>query len=405
VSDSRRQRGSGRDGSEVDASRFLPGQILAERFYWEAVRPVLDMHYPALVHSAALLGSGSEVLGCDTPLSMDHDWAPRGLLFLSEEDEAAHGKRIGELLGRELPHEFLGHPVDLLRSGHTATAMTRPVAEGQVQHAVNVQTVAAFCRCQLGFDPRIGMNTVDWLVVPQQRLLGVSAGRVFYDGLSELGPLRERLRYYPDDVWLALLAAQWRRIDQEEPLMARCGDVGDDLGSRVVAARQARELMRLCFLIERRYWPYTKWFATAFSKLDCAARVGPHLAAALAADDWHARERSLGEAYVAVAEMHNELGVSDPVPVELSPFHDRPYLVIHAGRFFESLRDRIREPILAEAALTGCVDQFADSTDVLSYPLHYARFRHFFTTVPDAAIEPTITGSVLCGRGSVGGGA
>jgi len=32
-------------------------------FYREAVKPILNKDYPGLVYSAALLGSGSEVLG------------------------------------------------------------------------------------------------------------------------------------------------------------------------------------------------------------------------------------------------------------------------------------------------------------------------------------------------------
>jgi hypothetical protein len=40
------------------------------------------------------------------------------------------------------------------------------------------------------------------------------------------------------------------------------------LGSRIVAARQVRELMRPGFLLERNYWPYPKWFGTAFGRLE-----------------------------------------------------------------------------------------------------------------------------------------
>ena len=36
---------------------------------------------------------------------------------------------------------------------------------------------------------------------------------------------------------------------------------------RIVTARMAEKLMRLCFLIERRYAPYSKWFGAAFSRL------------------------------------------------------------------------------------------------------------------------------------------
>jgi hypothetical protein len=160
--------------------------------------------------------------------------------------------------------------------------------------------------------------------------------------------------------------------------MARCGDVGDDLGSRVVAARQARELMRLCFLIERRYWPYAKWFGTAFARLASAARIGPHLSAALAAESWPERERALSGAYSVAAELHNALGVTPPIETTVSPFYDRPYLVIHSGRCVDALLQRIVDPLLREVAMTGCVDQFADSTDVLSYPERYGRLRALF---------------------------
>jgi len=56
---------------------FIPGLELSRRFYWEAVRPVLDAEFPGLRHSAALIGTGSEVLGFDTPMSSDHHWGPR----------------------------------------------------------------------------------------------------------------------------------------------------------------------------------------------------------------------------------------------------------------------------------------------------------------------------------------
>lgn len=42
---------------------FVPGLELSRSFYEEVVRPLLDDAFPGLVHSAALLGPGSEVLG------------------------------------------------------------------------------------------------------------------------------------------------------------------------------------------------------------------------------------------------------------------------------------------------------------------------------------------------------
>ena len=48
---------------------FVPGLELSRAFYQEAVAPILAMAFPDLRYSAALIGSGSEVLGYDTERS------------------------------------------------------------------------------------------------------------------------------------------------------------------------------------------------------------------------------------------------------------------------------------------------------------------------------------------------
>ena len=79
---------------------FINGIELSRIFYEEAVRPILDAHFPNLPHSAALLGPGSDVLGYDTPQSRDHDWGPRLLLFLSADDHKAYRDDVDQLLRR-----------------------------------------------------------------------------------------------------------------------------------------------------------------------------------------------------------------------------------------------------------------------------------------------------------------
>ena len=81
-------------------SAFVPGLELSRQFYGEVVRPVLDARFPDLPHSAALLGRGSEVLGFDDEMSTDHDWKPRVLLFLREDDHARNGVAVSETVRR-----------------------------------------------------------------------------------------------------------------------------------------------------------------------------------------------------------------------------------------------------------------------------------------------------------------
>lgn len=354
----------------VDADltrRFVPGLELAGRFYTDAVRPLLDDAFPSLEHSAALLGDGSEVLGLDSERSTDHDWGPRLLLFLSDEDHARFADRVAEVLAWRLPLEFEGYPTGFGSPDPTGTRLLHPSTAPPIDHRVELHTVGGYLRGRLGFDPREGVGLSDWLGTPSQLLLSVSAGAVFHDGLGQLGPVRAALDWYPHDVWLYLLAVQWQRIDQEEPFVGRTAEAGDELGSRIVAARLVRDVMRLCFLIERRYAPYAKWLGTAFLRLDCGPSLAPRLEAALAAANVGERERSLSSVYEEVASRFNALGITDPEEPTVRGFHDRPYQVLGAGRFAAAALRALTHPaVRALTAGIGAVDQFVDSTDVLS---------------------------------------
>jgi Domain of unknown function (DUF4037) len=55
---------------------------------------------------------------------------------------------------------------------------------------------------------------VDWLTIPSQKLLEMTAGALFHDGVGTLTQLRARLGWYPHDVWLYLLACGWQRLPQ-----------------------------------------------------------------------------------------------------------------------------------------------------------------------------------------------
>ena len=342
---------------------FIPGLDLSQQLYEQGVRPILDRHFPGLLHAAALLGEGSDVLGFDTARSMDHGWGPRLLLFLSPADIDSAGGALDQALRRELPASIQGFPTNYKQHPDGSDLM-RPVEGGPINHRVGLLTVTGFFTSVLRIDPAGPIRAADWVIVPENRLLSLTAGRVFHDGLGQLEPLRASLAYYPRDVWLYLLAAQWRRIGQEEAFMGRCGQVGDELGSRLVAARLVKDVMRLCFLMERRYAPYIKWFGSAFARLGCASALGPVLVRVLQADTWEARQTHLAAAYEHAARMHNALGLTEPLAAEVSPFHSRPFLVIHADRFADALRAAIRsDEVLALPAHLGSIDQFSDSTD------------------------------------------
>lgn len=330
------------------------------------MRPLLARAYPGLPHAAARMGPGSEVLGFDGERSVDHDWGPRLELFLSPSDVARHGEDLSALLAAWLPKQVRGWPTNF--EPPEARVRVMAATTGPVAHRVYITDVGQWSVDQLGFDARRGVTVLDWLATPAQRLAEATGGAVFHDGINELTELRSRLQWYPDDVWRYVLAAQWTRIGQEEAFVGRTAEAGDDLGSRLIAARLAREVMRLCLLLARRYPPYSKWLGAAFAALPNIEVIAAALREALDAGDATCRQAALCSAYEAVGRWQNELALADTVESTRRPFFDRPYPVIDASRFATALADHIDDATLAALPPIGAVDQYVDSTDVLSWP-------------------------------------
>ena len=135
-----------------------------------------------------------------------------------------HAADLHEELRHRLPPELRGWTTRVAPRGvRRHPRARRRHRTGPVDHRVEILTLDALLLRLLGpVDPRGPMTAADWLVVPQQRLLSLTAGAVFHDDLG-LEAVRERLRYYPHDVWLYQQAAAWTAIGQDEHLAPRAG--------------------------------------------------------------------------------------------------------------------------------------------------------------------------------------
>jgi hypothetical protein len=346
---------------------FLKGLELSRLYYTEAVKSIIDRRFPRLRYSAGVIGWGSEVLGYDDKISTDHHWGPRLLLFLSDRDHERLAGEIGSALANELPLMFRGYSTNFGSPEPNGVRLPVAITTRPVDHMVQCFTIRDFFNTRLGVDPSRKFSSTNWLGIPQQRLLEVTSGAVYHDGLGRLEQVRQKLGYYPRDVWLYLLASQWKKISQEEAFVGRAGSVGDELGSRVVGARIVREMMLLCFLMERRYAPYSKWLGTAFSQLELGRKLRPYLYEILAADDWKTREANLSRAYSVLAAAHNKLEITGPMPTRTSNYFGRPFKVIHADAFAVAIRGQIQSSSVRRLRPhIGSIDQFVDNTDVLS---------------------------------------
>lgn len=324
---------------------FINGIELCRRFHKEIVEPVMADNYPCLNYSSALIGPGSEVLGYDTEMSTDHDWGPRVYLFLGRHD-SLYADRIKSALRERAPERFYGFPIDLSTSVIT--------------------TVPSFIASYLAVDEDECLERLDWLTFSSQSLLEITRGEVYRDDNGELAALRKQYAYYPHDIWLYLMASTWQRIGQEEHLMLRAGFIGDELGSSIIASRLVRDMMNLCFLIERQYAPYPKWFGTAFKRLKCSEQMMPYLWTVQTAAVWREREFALNHAYRQLSSMHNLLGITEKVADDVSFFYDRPFKVMNGEGIARLIADEIKDTDiqrLSQNHLIGSIDQISDNTD------------------------------------------
>ena len=346
-------------------SDFIPGLELSQYFFQEAISPIMAKAFPNLAYSAARLGWGSDVIGFDTPMSMDHGWGPKMTIFLEEDDYAVSHEALHEHFKTHLPFSIRGFPTNFgepLADGGVMSAKT----DYPLHHMVTITTPRQFFENYLGVDIREPLTPIVWLTIPQQRLRTLRAGRIYHDGLQRLDNLRKKFHWYPHDLWLYLMASQWQRIDQDEPFIGRTGSVGDEIGSRLIASRLIRDIMHLCFLLEKEYVPYRKWFGTAFEQLKCGESFLTVFNEVLNSEHWKTRETQLSKAYILLAEKHNMAAITPRIEPDITTFYNRPFQVLHAARFGEALIAQITDPKISRLPPhLGNVDQITDNTDVL----------------------------------------
>jgi len=319
----------------VPVDKFISGRDVCRQFYLDCLRPVLDAHSPALAHAAALFGRGSDVLGYDDRMSTDHNAEARALIFLAENDHERYGSGLATALAAAVPATYAGRPTQY-----------------------EVVTIREYFLRALDIDVRAVIRPADWLTMPESRLIMITSGMIFHDEIG-LARVVENVGYYPDDVWYYLMIAGWWRVHPEMNLVGRTGYVGDELGSGVIGSRLVHDLMQLCFLIERTYAPYDKWFGTAFARLECGLELAPILQRVLRAGNWPDRELALQAAYEKVTELHNARRITEPVPTTVERLWGRPFGVCW-GDFPGALRKQLRDPeviAITEAFPVGGIER------------------------------------------------
>ena len=249
--------------------------------------------------AVAIVGTGSDVLGLDDEISRDHHWGPRANVLYLRKDAGRMRKSLSALFSEKLPRRFREFEI------HVNIGNMTGVCCGAVED---------FFQRFLQTD-QLPARDVDWLALCEVDLFHVTAGQVLYDGPGELTRRREALAYYPEHVWKKRVADWCMYVSgRDAPYnIYRVSKRDDDLTCGIYFGLCVKRLMELCFALNRRYAPYTKWLNRTFRSLPrFADDLAPLIDDALLETSWKRRVKILIEANYVIAGALAELDLTAP---------------------------------------------------------------------------------------------
>ncbi|MBE81590.1 MAG: hypothetical protein CME21_03415 [Gemmatimonadetes bacterium] len=281
-------------GEIVDTSRA---------FFEEVVQPILERDIPDIAGQAAcgMFGYGSECYGMDDQVSRDHHFGLRVDMLLPDELHQSRAKEITETVSKQLPQSFRGFD---LREGHVAGAGLAP------------ESLDAFLGRTIGLT-RAPETHVEWLAMPEEDIVHVTNGEVWYDPSGTFTRIRDTLSYYPEPVWLRRIS-HWCRYFSGMGVYAlnRALIRKNYQYAAITFARSIKWAIELAFMLNKTYFPYDKWLDAFFRRLSTLAdRMVPLIDEAVdIGTGWDRKLEILEQLSDILDERMVEIGVISPHP-------------------------------------------------------------------------------------------
>lgn len=243
----------------------MKGLELAQKYYETYGRRMIEEQFPQIADqmAAGLVGPGSECLGFDDEISMDHDYGPSFCIWLPREIYAQYGVQM-QAAYEALPQEFMGF------SGR--------VCEEQGRGRVGVLCMEDFYSGILGYD-RAPVTEREWLEISEENLTTATSGKVFEDRYGRFTQIRDSLmQYYPRKVWIRRLVQSLAKAAQAGQYnYARAMKRGERIAAELALTEFVRESMKTVYLLNRCYAPYDKWLRRGMKELSIASEIGDML--------------------------------------------------------------------------------------------------------------------------------
>ncbi len=150
-----------------------------------------------------------------------------------------------------------------------------------------------------------------WEEVSVERLYALQHDLILRDPRGTLRSLREATAVdrYPEWLWRKHLILRLADLKGEPWDFEKAAKRSRPVESTTILGPLLQALLKVCFLVERRYYPWRKHLWQAFGGLPIARETGPLFAEAATADSWNARAEAVNEAAVRLADAVIQRGV------------------------------------------------------------------------------------------------
>ncbi len=237
---------------------------ISRDFFEQVVKPILEREFPVETAQTAfgLFGQGSEALGTDDGYSRDHHWGVRIDAMMPQDVFESKSAAMQHVLEDNLPATYHGFEIG---KGLIAGSGISP------------DTLSGFLVRSIGLD-RAPKTHEEWLRIPEEDIIHVTNGQVWYDPRGDFTAIRSLLQgYYPDPVRLRRMAHLCRYFSgMGTYALKRALLRNDELLATIAVGKAVRWGIQLAFMIEKHYFPYDKWLFTFFKRLPrMYPRLGP----------------------------------------------------------------------------------------------------------------------------------
>ncbi len=240
----------------------MKGLELSEKYYLVHGKKMLEEKFPEVAKRAAigLVGQGSECLGFDDEISMDHDYGPSFCIWLTKEDYEEYGGKVAREYER-LPVDFGG--------------VQGRIVSAHGKGRVGVHSIPDFYYGLIGCEDTPESN-MEWLRIPESGLCSAVNGKVFMDPLGEFSRIRnELLAFYPEDVRLKKIAARAAVMAQAGQYnYARAMKRGEHVAAQLSLDEFTKSTISMVYLLNKKYTPFYKWMHRGMKELPILSEIG-----------------------------------------------------------------------------------------------------------------------------------